>query len=327
MSYVPSKGDRQALEALHTWKRLVELKLDPVIGQFDVAHLKEINRRIFQDLPRLGFSDVFPGEFRPPVAPGNDWMKTRSFETIDTRANVAYSRMDELARSRLNDILKGADHIALSKLDTPAFTKAMGKLYSELDYIHPFADGNSRTLREFTSQLAEASGYKLDWERFGQTPSGRDLLYISRDLSVNALALPHIVHAGTKRDVLLTMDQFEGNRAMADLLLDAVTPLNAMAVASPAMDAAKEHRNTTPFVEPSLEEQLREQEGAARQHRSTTAFVEPSLEDQLREQEGIAPLSRAIPEPYLKEQSREVERAQTIHSEHEHQYDEPGMDY
>jgi len=51
---------RQALEARHTWQRIVELRLNPVQGRFDAAHLREINRRIFQDLPALGFTDVTP---------------------------------------------------------------------------------------------------------------------------------------------------------------------------------------------------------------------------------------------------------------------------
>lgn len=58
---------REQIEADYTFKRVVELELDPVRGNFDVAHLKEINRRIFQDLPGAGFDDVTPGEFRPPV--------------------------------------------------------------------------------------------------------------------------------------------------------------------------------------------------------------------------------------------------------------------
>lgn len=98
---------------------------------------------------------------------------------------------------------------------------------------------------------------------------------------------------------------------------------------------AKEPHREMAFIEPSLEEQLREQEGtaplseadAAKGHRSTTAFVEPSLEEQLRDQEDTLSLSQAIPESSLKEQSREVQNARAIQSEHEHQYDEPGMDY
>ena len=40
--------------------RIVELELDPVRGTFDAAHLQEIHRRIFQDLPHHN-----PGEYRP----------------------------------------------------------------------------------------------------------------------------------------------------------------------------------------------------------------------------------------------------------------------
>ena len=100
----------------------------------------------------------------------------------------------------------------------------MGRLYTELDYIHPFPDGNSRTLREFTRQLADESSHSLDWQQFGKSPFGRDLLCIARDRGVNELALPHIRHAGMKRDVMMTMDQFEDNRDLPNLWRDAVRP-------------------------------------------------------------------------------------------------------
>lgn len=224
-----SAEQRQVLEATHTWQRIVELRLDPVRGNFDAAHLKEVNRRIFQDLPGLGFDDVTPGEYRPAVAAGNDWIKTRNLETVAAPSNVAYSPMDKAAQARLDEVLKGANPASLSKLRTVGFTRAIGKLYAEVDYIHPFSDGNSRTLREFIRELAGASGYTLDWERFGKSPGGRDVLYIARDLIVNELALPHIRHAGTKRDVMLSMDQFESNRALPDLLRDAIRPARAIA--------------------------------------------------------------------------------------------------
>lgn len=219
---VPASDQRQALEADYTFQRLVELRVDPVKGSFDAAHLREINRRIFQDLPGLGFDQVTPGEYRPQVPPGNDWIKTRRLETVEVRPSVAYSPMDTEARNRLEEVLKRADPAALSKLSPQEFTSSIGRLYTALDYIHPFPDGNSRTLREFTRQLAEESGYSIEWERFNQTPAGRDILYIARDISVNKLALPHVIHEDTKRSVVFTMDQFDGNRDLPDLLRDAV---------------------------------------------------------------------------------------------------------
>ena len=84
--------------------------------------------------------------------------------------------MDKPAQEELARILKTANPAALGKLKTREFTAATAKLYAATDYIHPFKDGNSRTLREFTRQLAKESGYRIDWERFNQQPAGRDIL-------------------------------------------------------------------------------------------------------------------------------------------------------
>jgi cell filamentation protein len=73
-------------------------------------------------------------------------------------------------------------------------------------------------------QLAEESGYELDWERFNQTPPGRDILYIARDLSVIEHCLPYIQDDVTRRDALRTVDQFEGNRDLPALLQDVSNP-------------------------------------------------------------------------------------------------------
>lgn len=220
---------RQTLEATFTAQRIVELRINPVRGNFDAGHLKEINRRIFQDLPRLGFDDVTPGQYRPPTPASQDWIKRRSLESVGAFSTVAYSSMDKDAQARLDKALRGADPAELGKLKTAEFTQAIGRLYAELDYLHPFRDGNSRTLREFTRELAEASGYTIDWQRFGSTPAGRDVLYIARDRSVNDLALPHLRQVSTTRDVLLSVDQLENNRDLPDLLRDAIRPKRAIA--------------------------------------------------------------------------------------------------
>ncbi len=107
---------RQELEADYTFKRIVELELDPVLGNFDAAHLKEVNRRIFQDLPGAGFDDVTPGEFRKAVDNGLDWMKQRGLSTVDGSFYVAYSRMDDVATTRLAKALEAANHDELRNL-------------------------------------------------------------------------------------------------------------------------------------------------------------------------------------------------------------------
>jgi cell filamentation protein len=236
---------RQQLEAYYAYKRLYELALHPVRGNFDAAHLKEINRRIFQDLPGAGFNDVAPGEFRTTLQAGWDWQKQRVLSNGDGPFIVAYSRMDDAASSRLDNALESAKPNTLRTLKTAEFTERIAKIYTELDYVHPFTDGNSRTLRAFTKQLAKESGYNLDWERFGRSDQGRDLLYIARDLSVNTLAKPYVQHESTLRKILQTEARLDGNRPLPDLLRDVVRPSRAIAFERMTeTDALQDHRHT-----------------------------------------------------------------------------------
>ncbi len=213
--------DRETVEAFYTARRLTELRLRPVEGSFDVAHLKEINRRIFQDMPGQGFDDVTPGQFRAPAPSDRDWVKHRTLMDGKVTAYVAYSPMDAVSQTRLEDVLGRIDLAGLRQQASEGFARSMGKLYAQLDYIHPFADGNSRTLREFTRALADTAGFELKWETFAQSRSGRDVLYVARDLSVNAIALHEVRNDDTRRDIAFTSDQLSGNRDLVQLLVSA----------------------------------------------------------------------------------------------------------
>jgi len=145
--------------------------------------------------------------------------------------SVTPSKSDKQAPNARRKELEAAKPDKLRVLKTPAFTARFAEIYAELDYIHPFSDGNSRTLRTFTKQLARQAGYEIDWERFGRIDVGRDLLYIARDLSVNALAKPYVQHENTLRKILYTQDRLDGNRDLPDLLRDAIQPSRAVAFA------------------------------------------------------------------------------------------------
>nr|WP_312379724.1 Fic family protein [Delftia acidovorans] len=222
-------AQRRQLEADHTFKRLVELELEPVRGSFDAAHRKAVHHRIFQDLPDAGFHEVTPGEFRTLVPHGQDWMKQRGLSTMGGTFHVVYSRMDDAAMARLDKALEEASPDELRGLKTAEFTARLARMYIELDYAHPFSDGNSRTLRTFTRQLAREAGYEVDWARFGHSETGRDLLHIARDRSVNELAKPHVQHENTMRKILRTQDRLKVHPALPDLLRDAVRPSRAVA--------------------------------------------------------------------------------------------------
>jgi cell filamentation protein len=238
-----TKEERDQLEADLTFPRIVELELKPVQGKFDAAHLKEINRCIFQDLPSAGLTDITPGQYRPASPAGKDWYKNRGLSVAKNQTFfVAYSSMDLSAQARLDTALQSADPAKLGKLKTADFTAAIANLYVELDYLHPFSDGNSRTLRTFTRQLAREAGYNIDWERFNKGEGGRDFLYIARDLSVNALAEPYLQDHNTLVVITTSVSMLAGNRKLPDLLTDAVRPLRAIAFRElPERDALQDH--------------------------------------------------------------------------------------
>lgn len=87
------------------------------------------------------------------------------------------------------------------------------------------ADGNSRTLRTFTKQLANAAGYELDWERFNCSASTRDALYIARDKAVNAIALPQMQNERSMMRIVGSLKRLDPFKNLAQLLQEAVRPL------------------------------------------------------------------------------------------------------
>ena len=97
------------------------------------------------------------------------------------------------------DALQGGK--ALTGFDLLEMSEAIAQTYARLDYLHPFREGNSRTLRTFTEQLARENGHRLDWETTNVTPVSRDALYIARDMAVIRLRYPGLTH-----DSLMTVD-------------------------------------------------------------------------------------------------------------------------
>jgi fido (protein-threonine AMPylation protein) len=182
------------LEASLVAGRVKELQENPVHGNYDAAHLRETHRYLFQDLPRarLWNYDIAPGEYRKETI---SWSKERRLESMNGENGrppdvsfTSYSRMDKKSIEKLNSVLEEAKPGNFKGLDKKSFVEKMSVLYSDLDYLHPFREGNSRTLRTFTEQLARESGYKLNWKKF-EGLENRDVLYIARDRGLVERAL------------------------------------------------------------------------------------------------------------------------------------------
>lgn len=164
-------------------QRIIELQENPVKGVFDATHLKEVHRRIFQDSP-----EHRPGQTREDT---DGYNKHRSLESSIQRYIVPYECKD--IEKKLNDALNAFNGVdGLKNLPKTEVAEKLAKLYETLDKVHSFSEGNSRTLREFTRQLADESGFKLHWQQTGKDAQNRDRLYLARDIAVLEKTYPNL---------------------------------------------------------------------------------------------------------------------------------------
>lgn len=58
-----------------------------------------------------------------------------------------------------------ADEHQLHGLDRDRFVDRLAHHYDQVNYLHPFREGNGRTQRIFWTQIAAGAGFDLDWSR------------------------------------------------------------------------------------------------------------------------------------------------------------------
>ncbi|HUB43983.1 MAG TPA: Fic family protein [Acetobacteraceae bacterium] len=166
---------RERRERRLVFARIKELAETRIPGRFDIAHLKAVHAHLFQDLP-----EHQPGAIRKDTY---GWHKVRELEGGGPSHVVHYLHWGIEARiGAILDAFGGPPGLhGLSQQEAAA---RLARLYGDLDHAHGFYEGNSRTLREFTRELALAGGYTLDWTRAGNGGKGRNALYIARDVAV-----------------------------------------------------------------------------------------------------------------------------------------------
>ncbi|MEO7016628.1 MAG: Fic family protein [Leifsonia sp.] len=147
--------------------RAVELASSPIQGRFDYDHMKAIHRYLFQDVY------VWAGEER--VAPSDQMVKVGpnvvDFAVGDPNApDVAYGYYPAPfiadAAAHQYDLLMKEN--LLQGLPPAQFVDRLAEHWGEINTIHSFREGNTRSQFVFFSQLAEHAGYRLHPEPFRQ---------------------------------------------------------------------------------------------------------------------------------------------------------------
>ena len=118
-----------------------ELRKNSKIGNFDLDHFLKIHEFLFEDIY------PFAGKFRNEnIAKG--YFSFAEWQYIEPEIK------------RLFDKLKAENY--LQGRSREELVKGLAYYLSELNVLHPFREGNGRTIREFIRELAFFNGYILD---------------------------------------------------------------------------------------------------------------------------------------------------------------------
>jgi cell filamentation protein len=136
-------ADRDALtfaETAATTKRAGELKAKPIRIKNSDA-LFAIHRHLFQDI--------------------YDWAGKRRTVEISKGGKQFFSTSHfENALKYIDNLI--AEYQRIEKSDKPALAKKLAEILDNVNFLHPFREGNGRTQREFMRLLAKEKGYTLN---------------------------------------------------------------------------------------------------------------------------------------------------------------------
>lgn len=139
---IRNKDELKAAEEEFTAVKQLVLLQDPVKGYFTKTHLLRIHRFLFEDVY------PFAGQIRREQISKGDTMFYPP-DTIDRELNRVFAAIHE------NKLLK--EKKASEQIQNLSWTMA------ELNIIHPFREGNGRSIRELIRCMALVYGIHLNW--------------------------------------------------------------------------------------------------------------------------------------------------------------------
>lgn len=188
------------------------LRIEPVHGKLDAEQLKAVHKRLFGQIYEHA------GQVREPTS---GWGKSRLLSD-GSRHFVAYHSLQGIVPEKaVNNIMQRAveELRAIRPNDTAAIAKSTARMYADLDHLHLFKEGNSRTLRTFVSQVVrETTGRRLEWDATDRNGSARDELYRARDAQVVARQIPREVFERQLKQLSHTVHALRGTRPLDSVM-------------------------------------------------------------------------------------------------------------
>ncbi|ALE03035.1 BID domain-containing T4SS effector [Bartonella ancashensis] len=138
-------------------KAMINLQNEPLPEKFDSSYLKYIHKRLFGNtFEWAGHTRDIPFKFSDGSvawAPAMHKADSPLAFAINDDIQEGLQVVDYAINERNN--LRGLSH--------KEFVEEATEIFTTLNYIHPFREGNGRTQRVFCEKLAQAAGHKLDF--------------------------------------------------------------------------------------------------------------------------------------------------------------------
>lgn len=145
--------------------RLVELSMRPIDGGFDYDHMKAIHGHIFQDTYEwAGKERVAP--LSQMTKAGPDVVNYPPGDPAAPMVAYGYYPAPAIADAARAQYAKLAAESHLTGLDRDAFVGRLAEHWGEINTIHAFREGNTRSQFAFFSHLATNAGYQIDRAQF-----------------------------------------------------------------------------------------------------------------------------------------------------------------
>lgn len=128
-------------EAKITAAKLLLFRQKGITGDFSLNHFVSIHYTLFEDIY------PFAGRFR------NENIAKDNFQFAN------WQFIESELKNLLHELKKNN---YLSNMAKDKFAKCLSYYMAELNVLHPFREGNGRTIREFIRQLSLKNGYSLE---------------------------------------------------------------------------------------------------------------------------------------------------------------------
>ena len=198
--------DREVLscmEAEYTSIRLAELVTGESVSRFDFAALCDMHHYIFQDIYEwAGKTRVINIEKSEPALGG---------------ISIEYSGCFDIVKDATY-VLDKMNHFSWEKCPIDEVAKIFSKYLADLWKVHPYREGNTRTIITFCSQFIENKGFYIDSDLF------KDHAQYMRTALVAATALFSDLGDKRKQEYLekIVLDALERGQEMKQRVSDVI---------------------------------------------------------------------------------------------------------